>query len=703
MSKQGMIWEFNEDMEDALDDELQIQEDWDFVLSQVRELNPDLIDYLKTTPIHFIPDLDCAANFTFSHENVEEPFCLNVSEKYFELTIPVAIGVLLHELGHAMIAVDYLLNGDVEGYVQYCNDNEGHTAAWWDLVHKLESYFGEDVTVSETLTLDDNSIYEYPDEFVDDDDYELFESKKLTEADKSRFINRVWPQVEANQTDVMHDVDDALGEDDLKLPEKKDIINFVNSGAADKYKIDWNKFNSSDNDTLWNSTVNLIASFFMHIKNKALKSDPKSQFSDSKMFKILKDTDHWLFVGVLNYEGAKYCDSFKCGGAGAQWCIGYREDNSYWMDYTYRKSSRFVLAYNKKVYADSKEQKYMIQLRESGQDLEIRTWNQKDEPEHTLDSLDTEEKFDITSEDFTNWYSDLTVSITEGWSTTFSLADTQKHQNIRLLTASTIVLKENDVPGLNFEYSKMVQSLSTDRKYRIYELLQSGTGTLELGNVRMVPRDAFERQAMEDNSAFRPSLHFEKYDNVHIKSLWISYNSPLITFEGCEHVQIDCVYMPRPDFGQEEYHKFAESGDFKNAIRENGCEILFGKGEIDIKQIKIMPCGLFSVMDVKAVKMDNDLRTSVSLDDLLAEIPYQDKNVKTSHTLHLNLSGIEEETDAPATDFANQTFYIDKAIKWNDFTKRIVVYNAPEEWTITCTDPNMPTPTIEVFGTLRKK
>lgn len=702
MNKQGMIWEFNEDMEDALDDELQIQEDWDFVLSQVRELNPDLIDYLKATPIHFIPDLDCAANFTFSHENVEEPFCLNVSEKYFELTIPVAIGVLLHELGHAMIAVKYLLNGDVEGYLSYCNDNEGHNMAWWNLVHKLETYFGEDVTVKETLTLDDPSIYEYPDDFEDDeDDFELFESKRLTEADKSRFINKVWPQVEANQTDVMHDVDDALGEDDLRLPEKDDIISFVNSGAADKYKIDWNKFNSSDNDTLWTTTVNLIASFFMHIKNKALKSDPKSQFSDSKMFKILKDTDNWLFVGVLNYEGAKYCDSFKCGGAGAQWCIGYREDNSYWMDYAHRKSSRFVLAYNKKIYADPREQKYMIQLRVSGQDLEIRTWNQKDEPENTLDMSDTVEKFSITSEDLNNWYSDLTVSLTDNWTTTFSLADTQKHQDIRLLTDSTIVLKENDVPGLNFEYSKMIQNISTDRRYRIYELLQSGTGTLELGNVRMVPRGTIERQIMED-SHFRPSLHFEKYDNVHIKSLWISYNSPLISFEGCNRVQIDCLYMPRPDFGQEDYRRYAESGDFKGAIRENGCEILFGKGEIDIKQIKIMPCGLFSVMDVKAVKPDNDLRVSVNLDDLLAEIPYQTKSL-TSHTIHLNLSGIEEETNAPATDFANQTFYINKAVKWNDFTKRIVVYNAPEEWTITCTDPNMSTPTIEVFGTLRKK
>ena len=174
MSKQGMIWEFNESTD--CDEELQIQEDWEFVLSRVKEINPELIDFLKSVPIHYVPDLDCAANFTFNHDNAKEPICLNVSEKYFELTVPTAIGVLLHELGHAMIAVKYLLCRDTEGYLQYCNDNEGHSMAWWNLVHKLETYFGKDVVVKEELVLDDPSIYEYPEEFEDENDFEYSRS-----------------------------------------------------------------------------------------------------------------------------------------------------------------------------------------------------------------------------------------------------------------------------------------------------------------------------------------------------------------------------------------------------------------------------------------------------------------------------------------------------------------------------------------------
>lgn len=92
------------------EDEETIKDDWNRVLSKVESVNPKLIEFLKTTPVHYKPDLDdCVAKFDINHGG-SELFCLNVGEVYFELKPSIAIGVLLHELGHAIITIGYLLN-----------------------------------------------------------------------------------------------------------------------------------------------------------------------------------------------------------------------------------------------------------------------------------------------------------------------------------------------------------------------------------------------------------------------------------------------------------------------------------------------------------------------------------------------------------------------------------------------------------------
>lgn len=76
------------------------------------------------------------------------------------------------------------------------------------------------------------------------------------------------------------------------------------------------------------------------------------------------ETEEYLFLSVLSYDAAKYCDSFECGGEGAKWCIGYEKDDGYWKDYVNNNKYLFVLAFNKKEYANkSKEKnklKYML-------------------------------------------------------------------------------------------------------------------------------------------------------------------------------------------------------------------------------------------------------------------------------------------------------------------------------------------------------
>ena len=143
------------------EDEEIIKDDWNRVLSKVESVNPELIGFLKTTPVHYKPDLgDCVAKFDINHVG-PELFCLNVSEVYFELKPAIAIGVLLHELGHAIITIGYLLNNDIDSYYKYIGDNEGHNKEWWDLVEKLKNCFDPKlgVKVMEKLPGNDPSIF----------------------------------------------------------------------------------------------------------------------------------------------------------------------------------------------------------------------------------------------------------------------------------------------------------------------------------------------------------------------------------------------------------------------------------------------------------------------------------------------------------------------------------------------------------------
>lgn len=690
MSKQGMIWEFNESAE--YDDELQIQEDWEFVLSQVRELNPDLIDFLKVVPIHYVPDLDCAANFTFNHDSSKELICLNVSEKYFELKVPVAIGVLLHELAHVMIVVKYLLCGDVEGYLRYCDDNEGHNMAWWNLVHKLETYFGGKVTVKETLVLDDLDIYEYPEEF--EDDFELFESKRLAEADKSRFINRIWPQIELNAMDIM----EAVGQDinvelsGADLPVKDQVVAFANSNASDKYKIDWNDFNSHDNDTLWDVTIKLISSFVSYSTSRKNKKDPKRQFQNEH-FEILDENEDWLFVAVLDYNGAVYCDNYKCGGAGAKWCIGYEKSDKWWTDYTYRDLCRFVLAYNKKTYGDIRNQKYMIQLFPNNIHA-TQTWRQSDKPDEILHCNETLKKFNLASNKvFEEWYNELSPTITGVQS--FSLAGIQNEA----VTVSSAVcasclelLPEEIDEAFSINYVDMLRNVKGDPRALasidwLVRSAQPDEEVLNLGNVRLMGSDPSDAEFVAE-SKFKPALLFRNFDTVYIKTLWIGYNTPTIKFENCKNVKIGRCFMPRPE-SREDYLEALKTGNLEKAVRDNYLNISYAKNvNVTIDELAILPRNSLSKMDIS--KSLSAGHVFISTEDL-GKHPI---DVTGSERIMFNLLHIADAYNKPAVDDDNKNFYIDKAIKNFNDVKSITVLNLPFDWKVTWLEERSDVPRV---------
>lgn len=211
----------------------------------------------------------------------------------------------------------------------------------------------------------------------------------LVEADKTRFIR---PAYEACAEDIYlkRVLANNVGRDeDEVIPPIEDMIKWVNSGDADKYQIQWQKLKPME---LFNE---LIMRYWMRYEEKEdsnLKKHPENLFKDEALFKIVDETSKWLFVAPLSYEAAKQMDSFKFGGAGAKWCIGYERTDKYWLDYI-EAGDIFVMAMSK----DSRKWgtdfvKYMCQFMPDGK---LVVWKQSDDPDDTLGSVGAARLFEI--------------------------------------------------------------------------------------------------------------------------------------------------------------------------------------------------------------------------------------------------------------------------------------------------------------------
>lgn len=231
----------------------------------------------------------------------------------------------------------------------------------------------------------------------------------LREASKARFINQL----------------------NISDDEKEKWIDFFDSpiGQQYSYKINWQ---NKDDVTIENFEKVKELADNSNTKNKKkayqdlISRDRKSLFDGKRGFDLVYENNDWLFYTVDNYEAAVFCDSVECGGQGARWCIGTKDNNEYWYRYQ-NGGDRFILAI-RKGDAEPDDLKYMIQVtnwedgppdEENYEDDEgnidysgmyfpdmatatYHIWNQPDENEDDNEDLALS-MFNITERDIKEW------------------------------------------------------------------------------------------------------------------------------------------------------------------------------------------------------------------------------------------------------------------------------------------------------------
>lgn len=129
--------------------------------------------------------------------------------------------------------------------------------------------------------------------------------------------------------------------------EKSEIIDFFKSHSNLENKVDWNKMSNAQ-ESLYQDIQNLMAETKKNAEEKKQrKTDIKSLFKDTEHFEVLGEDDNYVYVAPLTWDACVFIDSFKCGGQGATWCIGWQEKDVYWKKYTEEDDYVFVLMMSK--------------------------------------------------------------------------------------------------------------------------------------------------------------------------------------------------------------------------------------------------------------------------------------------------------------------------------------------------------------------
>ena len=218
---------------------------------------------------------------------------------------------------------------------------------------------------------------------------------RLDEASKARFINTVWDELEDDPSAVMS----MVGVSANKFPSREEMTKWVDSGAADKFlkasNFNWQKFVADNSDEI-PLYVTLISAYLDYKKaggsnkerRKILKEDPVQIFENNPMgLKVVHEGSNlsgadmliadslenkeWLFVIPLSHKACVFMDSFDCGGQGAKWCIGQKNEPEYWKRYT-KGHSWFVMAFNKDPFCEEDEKKYMLELELRLEEINMR-------------------------------------------------------------------------------------------------------------------------------------------------------------------------------------------------------------------------------------------------------------------------------------------------------------------------------------------
>lgn len=228
----------------------------------------------------------------------------------------------------------------------------------------------------------------------------LFE--QLLKEDKARFVDKAFAA--ALGSDWRTEYGDDVNGYDVNAVKK-----FVNSSAVDKYKINWQQ----KPDVLYSAILDAYDDYMANggslaQRAKATKESPLILFEKAplavvhegencsgKDLVILDSLENgtFLFVTPLTWKANVWLDSFECGGQGAQWCLGWKDNDSYWNDHV-EDGDLFVMAFNKKEFAspsgEPNKLKFMVELAPAPAYMgkaapdNLQIWLQTDKQEETL-------------------------------------------------------------------------------------------------------------------------------------------------------------------------------------------------------------------------------------------------------------------------------------------------------------------------------
>lgn len=142
--------------------------------------------------------------------------------------------------------------------------------------------------------------------------------KKFEEASKRRFIQQV---------------------EGLTPEEVDTITQFID--ARPNIQVDWNHLPDAQ------FFRDLVANYKSKSqKKKDAKKNPFDYFKDIPGCHLLVNNDKWQMILIQSWEAGKVADTFAPGGQGAKWCIGWKNSDTYWNNYT-SQGDLFVVAISK--------------------------------------------------------------------------------------------------------------------------------------------------------------------------------------------------------------------------------------------------------------------------------------------------------------------------------------------------------------------
>lgn len=375
----------------------------------------------------------------------------------------------------------------------------------------------------------------------------------LQEASKQRFIDKAYNNICCNPRRTVLFLSNTKSAD-KKMPAKDSLIKWVDSGAADKYHIDWNIINRSSPDEP-GEFGKLVDAYYDYEaqSHQAKKTNPVLVFKNSGLryntdenpdFKLLGETPEFIFIGVYTHEAAIFCDSFNCGGAGAKWCIGM-EENMYWDKYNTR-GHMFVIAYSKEFFADTDKQKYMLELYMEGQDFKAIVWDQPDNDimycNDTAGWDNLEAKFGIDRDECKAFFDEVFRIAHPVFADSLSLRDVLRDGKTVVFNYDQDDVAISDFDTDDFDYNKLLGKVKGLRF--LGRLTYFGNHDhLKLNTVITGPTNVGNYNALRHLGDY-PDICIRGCDTIDIQDLYISAYSRGLVFRSCGNITINTIHLP---------------------------------------------------------------------------------------------------------------------------------------------------------------